>query len=280
MSELITEPGLIADLPNDTYHAQTDWLSSTQLKRYLPERYTQGGSQEALDFGTLFHTVVLEPGNLDGYAVLDAEKIGVKADGTPAANPTATLAWKNAVNEAKADGKTVIAQADWDKAHAMADAIHAHPTAPSLLVEGEGAYEESAFWVDETTGLRHKARFDRRIPGAIVDLKSTTAKPGGDSLVRTVIDYGYDLAAAHYLAVAAGLDLDVQAFAFVFCTKTEPYRVTVAELDEDFLARGRILRALAIARATDPAAPAYEGAAGYLTLSAPRWARLDEGIPA
>jgi hypothetical protein len=282
------KPGLVADLPNEEYHAQTDWLSSTQLKGYLPERYTQGGSQEALDFGTLFHTVVLEPDHLDGYAerngfaVLDAKKIGVKKDGTAADNPTATTAWKEAVAAAEKDGKRVIHAAEWqrwlDQAFAMRDAVAEHETAASLLFDGEGSNEESAFWIDDS-GLQHKARFDRRIPGAIVDLKSTSAKPGEASLTRAVIDYGYDLSAAHYMAVAEGLGLEVQAFALVFVAKEAPHRVTVAELDETFLARGRILRALAIDRHLN-AAPAYEGASGYLTLSAPRWARLDEGIPA
>src|SRR5690606_29045840 len=111
-------PGL-HDMSNEAYHALTDWASSSQLKALLPEQYKTGGSQEALDFGTLFHTAVLEPDDLAGYVALDAEKIGLKADGTPAQNPTMTQAWKRAVAEAEQDGKRVIAQADLDKALAM-----------------------------------------------------------------------------------------------------------------------------------------------------------------
>lgn len=269
------KPGLRNDLSNDEYHALTDWWSSSQLKHALPERYKEGGSQEALDFGTLFHTAVLEPHDLAEYVALDAEKIGVKADGSKASNPTMTVAWKRAVAEAEADGRTVVAQSDMDRALAMADAVRAHDTSAALLFGDTGTYEESAFALDEN-GVQHKARFDRRIPGAIVDLKSTSAKPGADSLSRAVIDYGYDLSAAHYLAVADLLGLDVQAFALVFCTKTEPYRVTVAELDATFLARGEALRRLALDRLTDPAAPAYEGASGFLTITAPRWAQIEE----
>ena len=266
-------PGIHA-MSNADYHAQTDWASSSMLKALLPERYKTGGSQEALDFGTLFHAVVLEPDTLDAYVALDAEKIGLKSDGTPAAVPTMTVAWKRAVAEAEQDGKIVVAQTDWDRAHAMADAVHAHRTASALLFDGEGHNEESAFWVDDN-GIQHKARFDRRIPGALIDLKSTSAKPGGDSLTRTVIDYGYELSAEHYLRVAEGLDLDAPNFAWVFVSK-DPIRVTVAEPDESLLARGRILRALALERLANPAAAPYEGADGYLTLRAPSRARLDE----
>lgn len=267
--------GLYGDMPNDDYHAQTDWLSSSMLKSALPEHYKTGGSQDALDFGTLFHAVVLEPHTLDRYVALDAEKIGLKSDGTPAAVPTMTVAWKRAVAEAEQDGRTVVAQSDWDRAHAMADKVREHATASRLLFDGEGTYEESAFAVDEH-GRQVRARFDRRIPGAIVDLKSTSAQPGRKNLESTVLNYGYDLSAAHYLEVADLLDLDCPTFALVFASKTEPYRVTVTDLDKSFLARGRALRALALDRLTNPETPAYEGAHGYLTLRAPAWARIDE----
>jgi hypothetical protein len=172
----------------------------------------------------------------------------------------------------------VIAQADLDRALSMRDAVLAHETAARLLFSEDGVSELSAFAVDED-GVRHKARFDRHIPGVIIDLKSTSGKPGADSIAHSVIDYGYDLSAAHYLAVADLLGIDVQAFAFVFVSK-EPmpngqHAVTVCDLDETFLARGRALRAQAIRRHTDPTEPAYEGATGFLTLDCPRWAELE-----
>jgi len=265
-------PG-IHEMTNADYHAQTDWLSSSMLKALLPEHYKVGGSQEALDFGTLFHTVVLEPDNLADYVALDAEKIGLKADGTPAANPMMTVAWKRAVAEAEADGKAVIAQQDLDRALAMREAVMAHDTAAELLFNRGGVVEESAFAVID--GVKCRARFDKRIPGVILDLKSTSAKPGIESIRRAVIDYGYDLSAAHYLAVADALGLDVPAFGLIFVSKVEPHYVTVADLDETFLARGRALRAKAIERHLN-AADAYEGATGYLTLDCPRWAELQE----
>lgn len=269
----ITEPGVYTTLSNEAYHAHDDWASSSMLKKLLPEHYTQGGSQEALDFGTLFHTAVLEPDNLSEYEPLDAAKIGVKSDGTPAQNPLMTVAWKRAVAEAEADGKRVVAQSDLDRAHAMREAVSRHETARKLILDTEGHIEESAFAVVD--GVQCRARFDKRIPGAILDLKSTSAKPGKKAIERAIIDYGYELSAAHYVVVARELGLDVQGFGLVFVAKTEPYRVTVVDLDESFLERGRALRALAVSRllrATD----AYEGASGFLTLECPPWARLEE----
>jgi hypothetical protein len=47
--------------------------------------------------------------------------------------------------------------------------------------------------------------------------------------------------------------------------------VTVTELDELFIMRGRHLRDLALERAHNQAEP-YEGASGRLTLLCPEWA--------
>lgn len=255
--------GLHHDIPNDAYHAETDWLSSSQLKALMPEHYKAGGSQEALDFGTLFHTAVLEPDDLDGYVSLDAEKVGVKADGSPAQNPTMTAAWKRAVAEAEADGKTVIDHADLRRVMRMQKAILDHDIANDLLFKREGSNEVSAF--SDVDGHPCKARFDRQISGAIVDLKSTSAKPGARSLGYAIRDYGYDLSAAHYMDVAHALDLDVQAFVLVFVGKEPPHYVTVVDLSDQTISRGRDMRQHAINRHLG-LEDAYEGATGFITI--------------
>lgn len=271
----ITEPGLVRDLPNETYHEQAEWVSSSMLKALIPERYKTGGSQDALDFGTLFHTAVLEPENLAEYVALDAAKIAGDnpKTGRPYDAPQMTAKFKAAAAEAAQDGRKVITQEWMDQALAMREAVVAHETANELLFNRDGLAEESAF--AEVDGIKCRARFDKRIPGVILDLKSTSGKPGKESIAKSVIEYGYDLSAAHYLAVAEVLDLDAQAFGFVFVSKAEPYYVTVCDLDEAFLARGRALRALAIDRHRR-AVDAYEGASGFLTLDLPRWAHLKE----
>ncbi|HWU20933.1 MAG TPA: PD-(D/E)XK nuclease-like domain-containing protein [Nocardioides sp.] len=276
------KPGLHFDLPNDDYHALTDWWSSTQLKRALPELYDEGSmSQAALDFGTLVHSVVLEPDNLSQYVAADAAVIGLKADGTKADNPTSTKAWKLFVAESESDGKVIVTQDDWERAHRMRDAILAHGEAAELLFSGDGLSEVSAFCTDED-GIQHKARFDRLVPDSVIDLKTTGSRPGEDSLTRTVIGFLYDLSASHYLDVADLLDLDVERFTWVFVGKTEPYRVTVADASKEFIERGRTLRDRALNRLCGDAEP-YEGATGRLTLTPPPWARLSlpaAGIPA
>lgn len=284
-------PGIHLDLSNADYHADGDYLSSTRLKRALPERYKAGGSQEALDFGTLFHTVVLEPEKVDGIAaelgivVLEPSVIGLTVKGEKSANPTQTTAWKDKVAEVEKSGQRVMTADKWAewlrRAEAMRDAAAAHEQASALLF-GDGTSEASLFW-QPSDGPAHKARFDRLLDGCGVDLKSTNAQPGEDALTKAVLNYGYDVSAAHYLEVANGLELGVTAFWLVFVSKEPPHYVTVCNLSDDFLTRGRILRALAIERLTNPDVAKYHGAEGHLTLTPPPYARMSDlpaGVPA
>jgi len=268
--------GLHFDLPNDDYHSLTDWYSSTQLKRALPEQYKEGGSQEALDFGKLFHGIVLEPDNLDEFVVADPFEIGVKKDGSRATNPTNTDAWRDFVAETEAAGRTIISPEWWERAHLMRDAVMAHGEARELVFSDDGQSEVSAFAADGA-GIKHKARFDRLYSdrAVSVDLKSTFSQPGEHHLTKAVIKYGYELSAAHYLTVAQLLDLKVYDFTLVFVEKAEPYRVTVADLDALLIRRGRDLREKAMDRLLGNAEP-YDGATGRLYLTCPNWALPDD----
>lgn len=269
------KPGIYTDLSNDAYHAETEWLSSTQLKALLPEHYKTGGSSPAREFGTLVHTAVLEPELLDQYVALDAARIGVKADGSPAQNPTMTAAWKKAVAEVEADGKTVIDEADLVRALSIRQAILMHDEARAIF-DQPGDNELSLF-AEDADGIRHKARFDRVIAGEYVDLKTTSAQPGYRSLTAVVMRYGYDLSAAHYLEVARLEGMDAKPFTLVFVESRPPHRVTVAELDPFLIDLGRARRREALARHIGAAEP-YEGATGRIQLLAPEWALPDDEL--
>lgn len=279
----MVSPGIYeADaLTNDDYHAAEGYLSSSALKALLPERYTKpAGDSPALAFGTLVHAVILEPDTLTDVAVLDPHEVAGNnpKTGKPYDAPTMTNKWKEAVAEAQEAGRQIVSAEDWAAAHAMRDAALAHPVAAQLLDQTGARPEVSVFARDEQ-GLGHKARFDLLAPVA-VDVKTTTSLPSAEELAKAATRYGYDLQNAHYAEVARLAGIDLEAFAFLFITKGEEPKVMVAELDEGFLARGRVLRALAIERATNPAAPRYVGADGFLTLTPPRWAALPEEIPA
>lgn len=257
------EPGIVEDLPNLAYHAETEWLSSSQIKRHLPEQFKASEATGAKDFGTLFHNEVL--GTSDPMDIVDAATWTGKAA-------------KEAQEAAWAAGKIAILAKDVPTIKAMAAAVEAHDEARRLLMEEPGLVEVSVF-AEDYRGLRLKARYDRLLDSdgirTGVDLKSFTGKPGSYSIAKATIDWGYDVQQDHYEDVAAAAGIPLDGFRFVFVSKEPPHYVMVANLDPDFSVRGRTLRERGIDRMLNPEmTPAYEGATGTLNVRMPNWARL------
>jgi hypothetical protein len=242
---------LIRNLSEDQYHADTDTLSASGAKTLLGKR-PPSPDADAMIFGRLVHTVILEPHKLDGYAVLDPDVIGVKADGSKADNPTATKAWKDAVFAAKRDGLAVISPKMLEKARALEAAVLKHPEAARLLAAASD-HEVSAY-ADHPSGATVRARFDLIGPGFIADIK-TTRDADPDNFGRAMHAYGYHISAANYLDVARANGLDVDRFDLI-CVEKEPtpggdYRVSVLEIHPDAIDLGRELMAEACKRWLD-----------------------------
>ena len=242
------KPGLYPDLDDATYHADAETLSASGAKVLLGKR-PPAPDGDAILFGRLVHTVILEPHKLDTYAVLNADVIGVKADGSKADNPTATKAWKDAVFEAKRDGLTVISGQLLAKAQSLTAAIERHPEASRLLAQATG-HEVSAY-ADHPSGARVRARFDLIGPGFIGDIK-TARDADPETFGRTVNGLLYHVSAANYLDIARANGLTVDRFDLIVVEK-EPtpggdYRVSVMEIHPDAIDKGRELMALACDR--------------------------------
>lgn len=254
-------PGIYTDLSNLAYHAETDWVSSSQLKRLLPEQYgPEPTSRKALWFGSAFHSTVLggpsEPILLGGFPTWESK------------------AAKEYAAEAEAHGQIPVLMRDMDTINAMADAVKSHSKASALIYGTDGQSEVSVF--AEVDSVPMKARFDRLLSdGTAVDVKTTSEKPNPGDLARAVVRWGYELSASHYLEVAAAAGIDVHTFALVFVGKESPHHVTVAYLDEAFLERGQALRDLALQRLVHPSmTDSYPGESEPLTLNLPKWAVL------
>ena len=242
------EPGIYHDLDVDTYHADTETLSASGAKVLLGKRPPSPDS-DALLFGRLVHTVILEPHKLDTYAVLNADVIGLTVKGEPSENPKATKAWKEAVFAAKRDGLTVIDGQLLAHAQSLAAAVQNHPEAGRLLAAAT-ATEVSAY-ADHPSGARVRARLDAICPESIIDIK-TARDANPESFGRTMHGLGYHISAAVYLDVARANGLHVDRFDLV-CVEKEPtpggdYRVSVLEIHPDAIDKGRELMAEACAR--------------------------------
>lgn len=254
--------GVHFDVPDDEYHADVTALSSSGARLLLPPSApelfrnamdTERKPKRDYDFGHIAHRLLLGDGAR--FEVLHPEVVGCKADGTPAANPRATSAWKQAEQDARAAGRVPVHADDFAKAEAMVSAVRRHPDAGPLFTAGTP--EISLYVTDPDTGVRLRARPDWTISnsdGAIaktfVDFKTTKCSEPG-TFARDGSKYGYHIQAAFYLLVARLLGIQVDRFLFVACEKTAPHMVSVGEFDADDLTATNELVNQAIATFAD-----------------------------
>lgn len=252
-------PGIVPDLSHADYLATEGWVSSSQLKRHLPEYFKPFTGSPSADIGSVLHSRFT--GDDTPVTVVDAATWTGKAA-------------KETRETVVASGGYAILANDQESIDGMEKALRGHSVAATLLVDEPGAWELSV--LADVEGVPSKCRFDRLLENRIgVDLKTTRSGPGPYQLTRAVIDYGYDLQQDHYLQVAEAAGIELDGFMFVFVQNVEPFHVTVVELDADFCNRGAALRDLALSRYLHPEfTDAYPGEREPVTLTLPRWAEL------
>lgn len=239
---VITAPGVYDGMSDEIYHGdpvEGESLSHSGMKtlldapaRYRHERDNGGRPPKAhFDFGHAAHAYVLGVGSR--IAVIDAEN------------------WKSPAVRAKRDqaralGLVPLLVHEDAKARKMAAAVRANPRVGHLFEPGRGVAERALFWFDETFGFWRRAKLDwttRLADGrlAIVDYKSRDGKVDGDGIGRALWEFGYYTQDPYYRdgVEALGLDED-PVFLFVFQEKTDPFLVTVAEMDAESKAWGRL----------------------------------------
>lgn len=272
--------GVHYGVPEVEYHADTTALSSSGARLLLPPsapalfRHTMDSERKPkreFDFGHIAHRLLLGDGAR--FEVLHPEVVGVKADGSVAANPRATAAWKQAEEDARAAGRVPVHADDFTKAEAMVAAVRRHQDAGPLFATGVA--EISLYATDPDSGVRLRARPDWSITGPVwrfVDFKTAvSAEP--ETFARKGCGFGYHVQAAFYLWVARLLGIDVERFLFVACEKNPPHLVSVGEFDADDLAAADQLVDQAIRTFADCTAtgvwPGYPP--GIHTLRVPPW---------
>lgn len=263
------KPGIYPNMSEAEYHGDPDSLSASQAKRLLktPAHFKlEQKSTAAMDLGSAVHSEVL-----GGRPVIYVD--------------ARTWSGKDAAAERdriEAEGGIPLLEKDRALVEGMVTALNDHPLASKLLTL-PGQSEVSMFWRDDEWDLTRRCRWDRLADAGIgIDLKTTSSDPTEDfNLTRAVVTYGYDVSAAYYLAIAAGLEVDIRAYSLIFVQSSPPHPVRVVELSEDFIARGEALVRIALERWRDCNEsgiwPAYDNPEST-TLHPPRWAQI--GVPA
>ena len=205
--------GVYPNLPEDEYHDDdavggstinllrqnpSDFYHRSPMNPNRPERK----SSTAQEFGRALHMATLESRQKfsacfvrrpDGLARLDAK---AKEKYCP-------------------NGEVMLDGEDYDRIITAADLIAKHPELAAAF-EG-GMPEVSVFWphvMDDGFIVRCKARFDFLKPRGIGDLKSIRnymGRPFAEACARAIVEWRYDLQAAHYLegrSAMAGLVAD------------------------------------------------------------------------
>lgn len=221
----------------DAYRA-IDALNASGMKilerspaHFICDRENPTPSTPAQRVGTLAHLAALEP---DRYAAL--VHVSPAFNRRSQAGKDQESSWRASLPpEAE-----VVTQEQKDIADGIAAAMRAHPVMARLLARGRA--EQTLVWYDAEHNIRCKARLDWLThDGWVVDLKTTTDARYKE-FQRAAITYGYDLAAAHYMAGAARCLGEIKGFVFAVAEKVPPYGFSVYTAGESILLRGETRR--------------------------------------
>jgi len=234
-------PSGFYNIPDEAYFA-SEGLSNSQMGKLLksPAHYLSEppAATDAMSFGSLVHTAVLEPDELDARFFV-MPKLDLR---TKLGKET------KKVLEIEQAGKTLVKDRDWDLCTKIKQSVYSHPQA-SILVETAAHREVAAY--KTINGVLCKGKADLWSPDWMGDLKTTkNATAGFGGFTRSVYDFGYHRQAAHYLSVFYDYPED-RSFFFIACEKDAPYSVNVFELTPEYLELGRKQRDKAISMYKD-----------------------------
>lgn len=246
MNSVIQLPttSLIERMSNDEYHACPEF-SSSQLKDILRSsahfhsnnilKENERETKKHLDFGTLAHTLFLEPEQFENEFV-----IGPKFDRRTKAGKEEAAAW-----EAANQGKIIIDEDMLQGAKRIANNLRGL-SSYQLMQDHYGMAEASIFFTDPVYGLNLRIRPDYHIVpceafpnGLQFDVKTTTdARPF--KFMRSCADFGYDISAAMY---REGFQqhygtAEKPEFIFLVAESTAPFNVKQYRASDLFLSIG------------------------------------------
>lgn len=244
------QPVLAKDLPNNIYHSpDCPGLSSSFLKeihKHTPlhavTKRTYGSeSSDAMTLGSLVHTMVLTPENLDKeYFIIPDDapnrprlvQINAKK---PSAETIAAISFWDKVNT-QSQGKTIITTKTLDVAQNMSRSVL---NKFGGLLNGTDR-EHSIFYRDENYETLCKIRPDayNLQTKTIIDLK-TTGSLNERAFNYSVRDYGYHFSAAMYCyGMTKMFGGDWERFLLLAVEKAPPYDCRVFELSKEWLLAG------------------------------------------
>lgn len=226
---MIPKPGIYHGVPFAEY---LEWEAASKSKlfamRRTPRHSTvQQPPTDAMDFGSLVHTLLLEPENFEAlYAV------------GPDVDTRASKEWKA---WAVCQSAPNLLKPGEMKAALAAEAVALSKPAVAALLDAEGDAEVSFVWNCPETGVLCKGRADKWLPGESIALDvKTTTDASTDAFRRTVLNFGYHYQAAHYLHGMIACGLRPRRFIHLVIESKAPFECKLYELDEAWLEVARL----------------------------------------
>lgn len=227
------KPGIYDNISNEEYHAG-DGISSSGIIMLLdcPAKFhyqyvlvNREPPTEAMQIGTAFHTLILEPEKFDDQVMVN--------DFSRNSNKFKELRAENA-------GKIIIKQKDMDILNGMHKAVMGHSEA-KLLLKAKGHAERSMYWEDEETGILCKCRPDKESemgPISLMPDVKTTVSANPDDYMKSLDKYNSHISAAMYLEGAAICGVPRKEFIHIAVEKKPPYIVETYYINQDTLEIG------------------------------------------
>jgi len=235
--------GIFPDIPSDQYHDDIIHLSSSQLKVALKDmnefkyRVLDGNSQpptKQMEFGSLFHTYLLEPEKFEQECV---EFNDAKYD-------KRTKAFKEYKKEFQEEneGKTILNTSDgyMEQFEQMKLNILSHPDLEKVYSSVRGRVEHSIYWTEENYDqpLRVRPDYLDTKTKTIVDLKTAADITHHGFYNAARYYFNYFLSAAMYLRGVRQVCDSVCDFYFLAVQNKEPYSCAIYKLSEESMLQG------------------------------------------
>ena len=260
-----------------SYHGDYSAVSNTTLGWFInsPELYHgivsgrfPAPTFEAAALGSAVHSVLLEGKAIADVAVLIPRDV-LSANGSRAGS-----AWK--AFEAENAGKLLLKAGEFTEIETIVNAVRSDAMAARMLAM-PGPTEQAIRWTCKVSGLKRRAKLDKRADKFVADIKTTSdISPKG--FAKSAWTFGYARQAAFYQDAAEALTGERPDVVFIAVEKAAPYRCQCYELDGDFLTMGRDVMEYSL---EDLAARiemdnwTSPSAGKVLTVSAPAWAKYE-----
>jgi hypothetical protein len=238
---MILAPGIHFNIAPDVYHADPCAIPSlsSSLARVILDQSPyhawwshprlnpewQSTDSKVFDIGRAAHAAVLGAGG---------DYVGIPDEILASNGATSTKAAKGFIAEARAAGKTPLKSHEVAQIERMAEITNTKLRDYNINL---AAARSEVVVMAEIGNCPVRCMVDNAPDGAnsaLYDFK-TTISANPTACERAVMNYGYDIQAAHYLETWEAATGERRNFRFIFQEKTAPYEVSIVEIGQDSL---------------------------------------------